>query len=198
MSPRNEIQYDTIRQEKTNLIMDTALELFANIGYEATSISQIARKADISKGLLYNYFQSKEDLLQAILNKGIDDMMDIFDPNKDGKLEVSELEYFINESLRLVEKNRVFWKLYMSVSFQPAVFKLIESRIEEIYQPIMKMMIVYFQDAGFKNPATEAILFGALLDGITLDYVMKPELFPLEHIKKELIERYCKPKNIEL
>ncbi len=198
MSPRTEIQYDTIRQEKTNLIMDTALELFANIGYEATSISQIARKADISKGLLYNYFQSKEDLLQAILNKGIDDMMDIFDPNKDGKLEVSELEYFINESLRLVEKNRVFWKLYMSVSFQPAVFKLIESRIEEIYQPIMKMMIVYFQDAGFKNPATEAILFGALLDGITLDYVMKPELFPLEHIKKELIERYCKPKNIEL
>ena len=197
MSPRTEIQYDAIRQEKISLIMQTALELFANFGYEATSISQIARKADISKGLLYNYFESKEDLLQAILNKGIDEMMEIFDPNKDGVLEVSELEFFINESLKQVEKNRIFWKLYMSVSLQPAVFSLIENRIEEIYQPIMKMLIHYFRDAGFRNPASEAIMFGALLDGITLDYVLKPDLFPLDHIKKELIDRYCKPKKIE-
>ncbi len=194
MTPRTEEQYQEIRQEKSQLIMTTALELFALHGYESTTINQIAKKANISKGLLYNYFESKEDLLEAILNKGIDEMMEIFDPNKDGILEVSELEYFISESFKLVEKNRVFWKLYMSVSLQPAVFKLVEKRIEELYQPIMKMMVKYFQEAGFKNPLIETIIFGALLDGITMDYVMKPELFPLEQIKRELIERYCNHK----
>ena len=197
MSPRTEIQYDAIRQEKINLIMNTALELFAQHGYEATSISQIAKKADISKGLLYNYFESKEDLLETILNKGIDEMMNTLDPNKDGVLEVAELEYFISESFRILESNRVFWRLYLSVSLQPEVFKLIEKRIEEIYQPVMNMLVNYFNNAGFSNPLTEAILFGAMLDGITMDYVMKPDLFPLEHIKKELINRYCKHKKIE-
>ena len=194
MAPRTEEQYKEIRHEKRQLIMNTTLELFALHGYESTTINQIAKRANISKGLLYNYFESKEDLLEAILNKGIDEMMEIFDPNKDGILEVSEMEFFINESFKMVEKNRVFWKLYMSVSLQPAVFKLIEKRIEELYQPIMKMTANYFQEAGFENPLIETIIFGALMDGITMDYVMKPDLFPLEHIKKELINRYCNHK----
>lgn len=194
MAPRTEEQYQEIRQEKSQRIMNSALELFALHGYESTTINQIAKKASISKGLLYNYFESKEDLLEAILNKGIDEMMEIFDPNKDGILEVSEMEFFINESFNMVEKNRIFWKLYMSVSLQPAVFKLIEKRIEELYQPIMKMMANYFQEAGFENPLIETIIFGALIDGITMDYIMKPDLFPLEHIKKELIKRYCNHK----
>ncbi|NJK98866.1 MAG: helix-turn-helix transcriptional regulator [Bacteroidales bacterium] len=41
-----------IRQEKRVLIMETALELFAANGYENTTINQIAKKANISKGLL--------------------------------------------------------------------------------------------------------------------------------------------------
>ena len=194
MAPRTEEQYKEIRHEKRQLIMNTTLELFALHGYESTTINQIAKRANISKGLLYNYFESKEDLLEAILNKGIDEMMEIFDPNKDGILEVSEMEFFINESFKMVEKNRVFWKLYMSVSLQPSVFKLIEKRIEELYQPIMKMTANYFQEAGFENPLIDTIIFGALMDGITMDYVMKPDLFPLEHIKKELINRYCNHK----
>ena len=198
MSPRTEEQYEEIRSGKRQLIMDTALELFALHGFESTTISQIARKADISKGLLYNYFRSKEDLLEAILNKGIDELMQIFDPNKDGILEVNELEYFIRESFRMIGENRVFWKLYMSVSLQPAVFKLVEKRILEIYKPVMLMMGEYFQKAGFKNPILETIIFGALLDGITLDYILQPDSFPLEQVKEELINRYCNQINKKL
>lgn len=194
MSPRTEKQYEEIRQEKRQLIMECALELFALHGYESTTISQIAKKANISKGLLYNYFISKEDLLEAILNKGIDEMMEIFDPNKDGILEIQELEFFISELFKMLEKNRVFWKLYMTVSMQPSVFKMIEKRIEELYEPVLKMMTDYFKDAGFENPFIETILFGAVLDGVTLDYVMKPEIYPLDQIKNELIKRYCNHK----
>ncbi len=194
MSPRTKEQYKEIRQGKKQLIMGSALELFAQKGFENTTISHIAKKAGISKGLLYNYFESKDVLLEAILNTGIDELMEFFDPNKDGILEEQELEFFINESFRLVEKNREFWKLYLSVSLQPAVFKKFEKRIDDLYRPVMNMLVSYFKNAGFGNPLMETMLFASLLDGITLDYVMKPDMFPLDQIKKELIERYCNHK----
>lgn len=191
MSPRTKKQFEEIREEKKRLIMEVALSLFAQHGYENTSISQIAKQANISKGLLYNYFVSKEELLQAILNSGIDEIIAVFDPNKDGILEVTEMIFFINETFKMIEQRRQFWRLYMSISLQPSVFKLIEERIEELYKPLTKMMVNYFTDLGYENPLMESILFGALIDGITMEYLMKPDVFPIQLVKNELIIRYC-------
>ena len=195
MSPRTEKQFEDIRQEKRQLIMNTALELFANNGYENTSVGDIAKAAGISKGLLYNYFRSKEELLETILNQGIDDLMNNFDLNKDGILECYELEIFIEKSFKMLDENRTFWKLFYSVSLQSSVFRLIEKRIDEIYEPIMKIMVNYFSSAGYENPYMETVFFQSLLDGISFAYVLKPDIYPFEAIKKELIMRYCKPKN---
>jgi AcrR family transcriptional regulator len=192
MAPRTEKQYEEIRQEKKELILQTSLELFADKGYDNTSISQIAKKAGISKGLLYNYFESKEEVVITILNKGIDEVLKIFDPNHDGVLDPEELEFLIKENFRILKKKRSFWRLYYQVALQGSVFKYVSQKIDELYRPLMAMLIRYFKNMGFKNPETEVMIFSAILDGISLDYVMKPELIPLENIEKELIERYCK------
>lgn len=193
--PRTKIQFEEIRKEKKQLIMDTALELFAQNGYDTTSIKQIAKKAGISKGLMYNYFQSKEELVETILNKGIDDMLEILDPNNDGEIDPEELEFFINETLRILKENRVFWRLYYSISVQTSVFKLIENRIDELYKPIMTKMLTYFEKAGFENPLNECIIFSSLMDGISFNYVFKPDLIPIDAIKKEIINKYCRKNN---
>ena len=59
--PRTPEQFEKIREEKRNHIMEVALECFANEGYHSTSISKIAKSAGISKGLIYNYFELNED-----------------------------------------------------------------------------------------------------------------------------------------
>ncbi len=194
MSPRTKKQIEEIREDKRQLIMNTALSLFAGSGYGNTSMNEIAKKAKISKGLIYNYFESKEALIQTILNKGIDKMLAIFDPNKDGKLEVHELEFFITESIKTLKENRPFWKLYFQISMQPDVFALVEEKINTLYEPIMSMMVNYFAETGFENPEMEAMLFGTLMDGISLDYVMAPQLYPIDKIKDEIIRRYCCPR----
>ncbi|MBX9694320.1 MAG: TetR/AcrR family transcriptional regulator, partial [Cyanobacteria bacterium] len=56
--------YDERRQE----ILDTAANLFAQRGFDATSISSIAQKCGVSKALLYHYYESKEALLYAMLH----------------------------------------------------------------------------------------------------------------------------------
>ena len=43
MSPRTPLQFEEIREEKRNLIMDTALEHFAREGFHATTINHIAK-----------------------------------------------------------------------------------------------------------------------------------------------------------
>ena len=67
MSPRNAVKNKEIRQETMLKLMDAAFLLIARQGYESTSIAQIAREAGVSKGLLYNYFLSKEDLLEKLI-----------------------------------------------------------------------------------------------------------------------------------
>ena len=54
--------------ESTRLaIEDAALALFMEQGYHATSMRQIAERADLALGGIYNHFASKEDIFAAII-----------------------------------------------------------------------------------------------------------------------------------
>ena len=53
-------------KEKNKMIIDKSVELFAEKGYHATSVQEIAEKCGIAKGSFYNHFKSKEELLVSI------------------------------------------------------------------------------------------------------------------------------------
>ena len=130
--PRTEQQFEEIRAQKATLIMDTALELFASEGYYPTSISRIADKAGISKGLMYNYFESKESLILEIIGKGIDQLTEHLDPDHDGFLSEEEFVFFINENFRILQQNLDYWKLYFATMMQPAVYKLVKEKSRKL------------------------------------------------------------------
>lgn len=50
-------------------ILIVALHLFARDGYEAVSVSQIARELDMTKGALYRHFKSKRDIFDCIVRR---------------------------------------------------------------------------------------------------------------------------------
>jgi AcrR family transcriptional regulator len=52
--------------EKTVLILDAAVKVFADKGYYGARVSDIAQEAGIAYGLVYHYFKNKEDLLISI------------------------------------------------------------------------------------------------------------------------------------
>lgn len=58
-------------REKKERVLTAATDLFAQRGFHRTEMDEIARRAGISKGSLYNYFKSKEDLFLHICNLGI-------------------------------------------------------------------------------------------------------------------------------
>ena len=66
-----------VRSEEKRLeIVRIAAELFEELGYERTSMSAIAARVGGSKGTLYGYFQSKDDLLRAVLDHDVNEEAD--------------------------------------------------------------------------------------------------------------------------
>ena len=54
-------------EEKRGRIEEAAKELFIKRGFHATSMRDIASAADTSLGNLYNYYRTKEDILESII-----------------------------------------------------------------------------------------------------------------------------------
>lgn len=192
MSPRTEEQFKAIREEKKQKIREAALELFSEQGYYGASISKIAQRANISKGLIYNYFSGKEEIVQDIIDNGIHRMLDDLDVNNDGMLETEEIEQYIHKVFAILKENPKFWKLYFSISLQPHIFDLVKEKVDELSQYVFALLTDYFERKGVKEPRMEAMLFAALLDGIGFHFIMAPDIYPVEEIKEILIQRYAK------
>jgi TetR/AcrR family fatty acid metabolism transcriptional regulator len=60
------------RQERENLIIQAAKEVFIEKGYYETSIEEIALKVGVAKGTIYLHFPSKEALVLAIVKKSVE------------------------------------------------------------------------------------------------------------------------------
>jgi AcrR family transcriptional regulator len=56
--------------ERRNAIIEAAERIFFKIGIENASMEQVAQEAELSKGTLYLYFKSKEELYRAIILRG--------------------------------------------------------------------------------------------------------------------------------
>jgi len=63
--------FGKLAQEKKDRVLSAATDLFAERGFHRTEMDEIAKRAGISKGSLYNYFKSKDDLFLHICNTGI-------------------------------------------------------------------------------------------------------------------------------
>jgi len=180
--------------------MDAALELFAAEGYSHCSISQLAKHAGISKGLMYNYFKSKEDLLMHLIEDGIREMMSLIDPNQDGVLEPEEVESFIRNIFQGIRDNIRFWILFISVVLQPRVKEFLA---EKPYILLMDRfgpnLMEYLEKMGFEDPMLEMLTFSAMIEGygMLLIYMYPHGELPEETQKKfedRMVEMFTKKK----
>lgn len=91
------------RDERRDGILDVARECFLAEGYAATSMSIIAARLGGSKGTLYNYFKSKEELFEAVMQRQCGALAEtLFDVAHDGDSPRERLEHFGQSFLRLL------------------------------------------------------------------------------------------------
>ena len=74
------------KEDRPQEITEAALAAFAEKGYAATKVDEVAKRAGVSKGLLYLYFKTKEDLFKAVIRSfvvpKIDELTAIIDSSE--------------------------------------------------------------------------------------------------------------------
>lgn len=131
MSRLNEGQMENIKKERKEQIMRAAIKVFAANGFKQTKVSLIAKEAGISHGLVYHYFNSKEEVLYESLEWAV---------------RLDETRKYLNElsesPLSPLEKIRKFTKfaLLSSDSLSNDLFRLLQhlKEMEEIPDQIIE------------------------------------------------------------
>ena len=186
-------------------ILTTATRLFAQQGYESTSLAQVAREAKVSKALIFWHFDSKETLYHNALRKTLEPyFIDVDDLEGLGEREQIErlidLFYdFVNENVYSV---RFFLSLILRVESRPDEGL---SRVNELYH-IFRSSVASIIESGrhhgtFRadvDATREAALIMATLGGILIQQFMSHDTPPnardlVEHLKLTLFQRLTSP-----
>lgn len=174
--------------------MEVALTLFARQGFYNTSISQIAKAAKVSKGLLYNYFASKDQLLEELVMQELDQSEGLFQVLEEATLEpVAQLKMLLDGAFEMVQSDVTHWKLIAMLSLQEGILERLSHLLRKKTERGYVLATRIFERMGVPDPMGEAYLLGATLDGIFLHYLTTRELnmaYPLEDLKNRLINRY--------
>jgi AcrR family transcriptional regulator len=68
--------FEKRRNEKKDSIMQTAMELFVQYGFDRVTVTEIAEKARVSKVSIYNFFESKDNLRRLIVRGMMDSSLE--------------------------------------------------------------------------------------------------------------------------
>jgi AcrR family transcriptional regulator len=191
MSPRTTAQFDEIRQQSRNNIKEAALELFGTYGYQLTPISKIAKAAGISKGLMYNYFDSKQDLLHAILLEDMYANEVWWKEILESELSAYEkIQQTIRKTIAVIQADFHHWQLLTSLVFQPQVLEGLEETLATKQTELMQQLTALFSELGIPEPEKEAMFYAAFLDGMFLHYMNAPDHYPLQEMTTYFLKKY--------
>jgi AcrR family transcriptional regulator len=192
MSPRTATQNQEIRAVAKAKILQAALELFAVRGYSTTTVDAIAEAAGVSTGLLYYHFENKPALLQAIFEQSLSDVQATFAAADREPHPPDRLPALLRSAGVIVPRHRHFWAVWYGLRMQSDVLKSLGPSVMEFSAAIARTLEGYLRDIDSPEPAIEARLLFAQIDGMCQHYVLDPHHYPLNRMIERLIRKYTK------
>lgn len=169
---------DTYKEEKRAALLQSALACFAQEGYQATTMDDIVRYAGVSKGMIYNYFPSKESMYLQLLEAQTDTFMEeiahLFENAQSAEEKLRWLLQRFREAPTSVDRRRgiaVQLEFLMHCSRQEELSQVMMSRYHRMLAFVAKVVQEgqaageFVQDV---NPDVFAAVFWSLRDGIAM------------------------------
>lgn len=192
--PRTPEENDRIRQASKEKIRSAAMGLFMKQGYYATSINNIAKQAGISKGLLYNYYNGKEELLSEMVEVRIREVVEVMEEAITLDTPNEQLEHIVNSAIDNIYKNPAVHRFYLHLQTQPEadeeLIKYSHLIIEENTRQF-ELQCKIFEKKGEKDPRGRSLYFSTVLQGIMLMISTYPQKYPIEELKQQIIREFC-------
>lgn len=162
------------KQEVQGRIIQSAIECFSKNGFDRTRMDEISLLADLSKGTLYNYFDNKEDLFNAICEDSLDllkiQLDQIFTKSRDDLIFNAELFYENFQKIQKEGSAKVFFEALSESTRNPKLKIILFKHRVKIYKLVENYLQIQ-SDKGFikgdMNLTYVASGMVSLFDGIT-------------------------------
>lgn len=165
-------------QFRISLVLDAAEEVFAEGPYAQASVEEIARRAEISVGTLYNLFHSKEDIYRGVISRAQSMFFDNIEVSIDEARGPSDkihaaISYFFEHFTKYARQ----FRHYVSATngFQWELKSKLEQEAFEAQQGFMRRLIEICQrgmDDGVFKQGIPAELMAVTLMGIPHSFLM--------------------------
>lgn len=172
-------------------IMAAALDLFATHGFGSTSVKAVAARAGVSPGLIYVYFASKDDLLEAVFEEGMRDVWASLEPVTTTE-PAAALEALMRRSFELVAAHEHLWRLLYALRSQPGVLERVGAAYAEWRRAIESQLTDLCARAGHADPSTSAKVLFALIDGANQHRMAEPDTYPTDAVVRVVTAAFAR------
>jgi len=157
-------------------IIQTALDIFSKNGYRGTTMDDIAKELGVSKGALYSYFKSKDDILKEIFQSNHQILREIFCKSLDGQDYMQTME----KAYKLItQKYHEFihasFEIFALASHDKDIRKIMREDHEKDIQVMHEFVQNLMEKGNIRtdiDPRTMAQLLDALFTGIWASLIM--------------------------
>ena len=183
--PRNEEQNQELRDIRKEQILQAALVVFARRGMVATKISDIAKEAGLSHGLVYHYFTSKEEIFSILVKRAADSSVAVIHKaNERLGTPLEKLHWMTEQILNSLTdgEQTLLFLIMIQASTSDAMSDEVKEILtgEEAVSPVVCTLplIIAGQEAGeiiVADPATLAVTYYAFVQGLAINKIQWPE-----------------------
>lgn len=180
--------------ERKKEILDTARMLFYTNGYEQTSVNNIIDKVGISKGTFYYYFNSKEEVLDSLVEQSASQILEltkvVVEDDKLNAVEKLNRFFAISKTWKITNKDLIIAILKVLYRDDNIIIrhKMLSKSLEMVSPQINKIIKQGIDEGVFNNPFPEDA--GELIFGMGLSM--------WDISSKLLLKAFEEPKSIEL
>jgi AcrR family transcriptional regulator len=169
--------------EKKQRILDAAIQLFTESGYNASSTSKVAKRAGVSEGLIFRHFGNKEGLLDVILEEG----QKILNPVINDLMAESNPKEVIRKAIGLPfafhEKNFKFWQMQMRLQWELGQFN------NDVAKELFNALYSAFKSLDYPYPHLEAQYLLYCFQGMR-EAMIKGEIDNINEMQQFLLKKY--------
>lgn len=176
-----------LKEERKQLIVQSALKVFCEKGYDGATINDIVKKAKCSHGLFYHYFDTKKDIFDTVMEKRGKNMMDFLDEVlKEKDCYVDKLHKLTEYTFDNMKKDEIFayrYYFFVSTVFAKAESGELPPKKNGRVPPHIRMYSFFeegIKRGEFKDkypPDESAKLYNSIIQGATLNFILCPKEF---------------------
>ena len=177
-----------VSEERKNQILEAATSVFARLGFHKARMDDIVEEANLSKGALYWYFQSKDAIIEALLQRIFE--RDFAELHTFVQSEGSAAERLLAFTRRSAEElERLTWfvpvalEFYGLLSRQKVVKRSIRQYVRSYQAGLTEMIRQGIESGEFRavDPQSVVVAIMGMYEGLGLLWLIDPETVPLRH-----------------